>query len=151
VISERQLKRKINDWKLGKNVKSHEMIFIARKTQQRAAIGKNTIFRVRGKSVEPSKIERWEKRCGDVFLNDTPASIAISCKLDYCSFLNPTNLVLVAVPSTPSGTYLRAQTFYFGAFSISPQSQQTVFEAIEYLGSSKPLISSKRKNRLLWP
>jgi hypothetical protein len=72
VSSERQLKRKIKDWKLGEKVKGDEMKIVARKIQQRAAIGKDTAFRVRGQPVHPCKIERWQKRCGMVHLNDHP-------------------------------------------------------------------------------
>jgi len=83
IFSERQLKRKIKDWKLEKNVKSDEMKVIVRKIQQRAAIGKNTAFRVRGQPVDPSKIERWQNRCGEVDLNDFPSP---SCKFQSISF-----------------------------------------------------------------
>jgi len=78
--SERQLKRKIKNWKLEKNVKGDEMKFIARKIHQRAAIGKNTAIRVRCQPVDPSKIERWQKRCGGMQLNDSPASGELSRK-----------------------------------------------------------------------
>lgn len=64
--SERQLKRKIKDWKLDKNVKLAEMKVIVAKKQQRAAIGKSTTFRVRGQPVTPAKIDRWQKRSGEV-------------------------------------------------------------------------------------
>ena len=83
IFSERQLKRKIKDWKLEKNVKSDEMKVIVRKIQQRAAIGKNTAFRVRGQPVDPSKIERWQNRYGEVDLKGIPPS---SCKFQLMSF-----------------------------------------------------------------
>jgi hypothetical protein len=65
--SERQLKRKIKDWKLEKKVKGDEMKVIVQKMQQR--VGKNTTFRVRGQTVEPAKIQRWQKRTETL---DTP-------------------------------------------------------------------------------
>lgn len=48
------------------------MKIVARKIQQRAAIGKDTAFRVRGQPVGPWKFERWQKGCGMVHLNDHP-------------------------------------------------------------------------------
>jgi hypothetical protein len=101
MFSERQLKRKVKDWKLEKNVKSVEMRYIVRKTQQREALGKSTIFRVRGQPVDPSKIERWQKRCGEVQLNNGPASLVLSRKLKTSASITETDN-FIAAPSTPS-------------------------------------------------
>ena len=56
------------------------MKIIVQKIHQRAAFGKSTTFRVRGQPVDPAKIERWQKRCGVVYLNDSPAPFAFSRK-----------------------------------------------------------------------
>jgi hypothetical protein len=95
------LKRKIKDWKLEKNVKSVEMRYIVRKTQQREAIGKSTIFRVRGQPVDPSKIERWQKRCGEVQLNNDSTSLELLRELQPSASNTETDII-IAAPSTPS-------------------------------------------------
>lgn len=77
-ISERQLKRKIKDWKLEKKVKGDEMKFITQKTQQR--VGKKTTFRVRGQIVEPAKIQRWQKRSGTLSATSIPTALPASRK-----------------------------------------------------------------------
>ena len=59
---ERQLKRKVADWQLDKNVKGHEMRAIVRKQKRLQLKGKNAAFRVRGLAVPQHKIDRWEKR-----------------------------------------------------------------------------------------
>ncbi|KAH7418471.1 hypothetical protein BKA64DRAFT_635595 [Cadophora sp. MPI-SDFR-AT-0126] len=62
IATPRQLKRKIGDWSLDKNLKAAEMKVILRKMEQRRQEGKETSFRVRGQYVEPAKINRWMKR-----------------------------------------------------------------------------------------
>jgi tetratricopeptide (TPR) repeat protein len=99
--SERQLKRKIKDWKLEKNVKSNEMRVIVRKIQQREAIGKSTTFRVRGQPVDPLKIERWQKRCGEVRLNNDLTSPILSRKFKLSASKAKVDII-IAAPSTPS-------------------------------------------------
>lgn len=64
VVSERQLKKKIDDWKIAKNVQSSEMTFIVHKQHQRTLARKPTTFRARGQPVNPDKIVRWQKRYG---------------------------------------------------------------------------------------
>jgi hypothetical protein len=59
---ERQYKRRIKDWGLDKNLKNCEMKAIVRKQQRRTAEGKRSVFEVKGRQVEPSKIERARKR-----------------------------------------------------------------------------------------
>ncbi|PVH72122.1 TPR-like protein [Cadophora sp. DSE1049] len=65
IVNERQLKKKIEDWKIAKNVQSSEMEFIVRKQKQRTMTRTSTHFRVRGQPVEPGKISRWQKRSGN--------------------------------------------------------------------------------------
>ncbi|KAL2074680.1 hypothetical protein VTL71DRAFT_8459 [Oculimacula yallundae] len=64
VVTERQLKSKIDGWKIAKNVQSFEMGYIVQKKHQRALARKPTNFRVRGQPVPPEKIVRWQKRSG---------------------------------------------------------------------------------------
>ena len=60
---ERQYKRRIKDWGLdNKHLKNCEMKAIVRKRQQRTAEGKKSVFEVKGHQVEPSKIDRAQKR-----------------------------------------------------------------------------------------
>ena len=73
---ERQLKRKIAEWKLDKNVKGQEMKIIVQKQQQRRANGKETDFRVRGQPIAQAKIDRWQKQTArqsstSIYLEDT--------------------------------------------------------------------------------
>ena len=62
--SERQLKKKIDDWKIAKNVQSSEMNFIAHKQYQRTLAKNPTNFRARGQPVKAEKIVRWQKSHG---------------------------------------------------------------------------------------
>lgn len=60
---QRQYKRKIKLWHLDKNVKNTEIQFIVYKQKKRKILqDKDTIFRVRGRAVEPEKIARTVKR-----------------------------------------------------------------------------------------
>jgi hypothetical protein len=57
---DKQLKTKVAQWRLEKNIKKHEMAAIVRKQQQRKATdNKDSAFRVRGREVEASKINRF--------------------------------------------------------------------------------------------
>lgn len=62
--SERQYKRKITEWHLDKNVKDSEVRYIIQVQSSRARLGKETTFRVRGRAVPSSKIERFRQRKG---------------------------------------------------------------------------------------
>ena len=101
VLSERQLKRKIKDWNLEKNVKGDEVKVIVRRIRQRAATGKSTIFRMRGLPMDPAKIERWQKRSGTLLSSTdatfTPYSRKLyadrvpydePCRIDYSCPIN---------------------------------------------------------------
>jgi hypothetical protein len=64
---ERQLKRKIKDWGIDKNIKTNEMKAIVRKRMERKVMeDKESAFRVRGRNIAPAKIRRWEDRQRDV-------------------------------------------------------------------------------------
>lgn len=61
--SERQYKTRISQWALEKNVKFDEMKAIVRKYQERKVQeGKDTLFRVRKRPVDPKKISRFIKK-----------------------------------------------------------------------------------------
>ncbi len=63
--SVRQYKRRIKDWGFDtKYFKHGEMKAIVRKHRQRVAEGKKSMFEVKGRQVEPNKIERADKRYG---------------------------------------------------------------------------------------
>ncbi len=56
---------KISEWRLDKNVKDSEMRAMIRKASKRKfREDKDSLFRVRGREVEPEKIERFKKRKG---------------------------------------------------------------------------------------
>lgn len=55
-------KTKITQWGLDKKNKENDILAIVRKTTQRAAVGKKSIFRVRGRVLDPDEIERYLKR-----------------------------------------------------------------------------------------
>ncbi|KAH7357318.1 hypothetical protein BKA66DRAFT_552991 [Pyrenochaeta sp. MPI-SDFR-AT-0127] len=76
----RQYRLRISQWKEDKNIKSEEMVAIVRKRQYRKLNEPNKgeqIFTVRGRTVEPDKINRWMKR-NDVLETSVyaPSSVA---------------------------------------------------------------------------
>ena len=62
--TERQYKRKINKWRLDKYVKDEEMRAIVTRKTERQQQGKESAFFVRGRLVEPRKIDRFCLRKG---------------------------------------------------------------------------------------
>ena len=80
--SQRQLKRKISEWHLDKNVKGPEMKSIVRKQARLKIKGKTVAFRVRGRAVAQNKINRWEKRPGNSQAAFITQQVAGSRKLE---------------------------------------------------------------------
>lgn len=81
------------------------MRIIVRKIQQWEAIGKSTIFCVRGQPVDQLKIERWQKRCGEVKSKDYSASSRVSsrmCKVPKRVAKAEVAMATLSAPSTPS-------------------------------------------------
>ena len=71
--SEKQYKRKFSQWKVEKNMKSHEAEAMIRIQSERAqGLGKDTAFRLRKRPVPPEKITRYAKRRKLSQANDTP-------------------------------------------------------------------------------
>jgi hypothetical protein len=92
--SERQYKRRIGKWGLDKNVKKSEMRAIVRKQQSRIGDDKESAFRVRGREVEPLKIQRWMKQHGqEDALSPSPSSprpgVYFGLVFCFISFLPP--------------------------------------------------------------
>ncbi|TGO47402.1 hypothetical protein BCON_0279g00010 [Botryotinia convoluta] len=58
----RQYKRRIEQWKLDKNIKENDMRVILRKDLKRKREGKNSEFRISGREIEPKKIQRFAQR-----------------------------------------------------------------------------------------
>ncbi|CZS99894.1 uncharacterized protein RAG0_08167 [Rhynchosporium agropyri] len=56
IVNERQLKKKIDDWEIGKNVQGSEMTFIAQKQYQRTLARKPIDFCVRAVPSTPSDV-----------------------------------------------------------------------------------------------
>jgi hypothetical protein len=82
INSERQLKRKISDWKLDKKVKGHEMKSIVRKQARLKLKGKIAAFTIRGQPVPQHKIVRWEKTPGNCQVDEIAQQLADSRKLE---------------------------------------------------------------------
>lgn len=59
---QRQLKRRITEWHLNKNVKDFEMRNLLRKQSRHLSRGKKSIFFIRGRQVDHRKIERFSRR-----------------------------------------------------------------------------------------
>ncbi|KAM0136778.1 hypothetical protein ACHAO1_004337 [Botrytis cinerea] len=58
----RQYKRRIEQWKLDKNIKESDMRVILRKDLKRKREGKKSEFRISGREIEPKKIQRFAQR-----------------------------------------------------------------------------------------
>lgn len=61
-LRDRQYKRRIKQWGLGKNIKDADLRFMAQTRLRRKSCGKDTIFRFRHHPVEPQKIDQYIKR-----------------------------------------------------------------------------------------
>jgi hypothetical protein len=59
--SERQLRMRMKNWKIRKRLNSSEMSFIVACAKQRADLGQETAFLVRGSEVSREKINRFTK------------------------------------------------------------------------------------------
>ncbi|MCJ1247032.1 hypothetical protein MMC30_004243 [Trapelia coarctata] len=55
-------KNKITQWGLDKKNKENEIVAFIRKTTQRAAVGKKSVIRIRGRVLDPEEAERYLKR-----------------------------------------------------------------------------------------
>ncbi|KAK3178570.1 hypothetical protein OEA41_000707 [Lepraria neglecta] len=60
--TERQYKRRIAQWHLDKKIKDDEMRIMLRKRKQRKRKGKKSIFTIRGRRVNPKKMEQLSPR-----------------------------------------------------------------------------------------
>ncbi|KAF7955624.1 hypothetical protein EAE96_004550 [Botrytis aclada] len=58
----RQYKRRIEQWKLNKNIKENDMRVMSRKDLKRKREGKNSEFRISGREIENKKIQRFAQR-----------------------------------------------------------------------------------------
>ncbi|KAI9640193.1 hypothetical protein NHQ30_011430 [Ciborinia camelliae] len=58
----KQYKRRIEQWKLDKNIKENDMKVILRKNLKRKREGKESEFSISGRDVEPQKIQRFAQR-----------------------------------------------------------------------------------------
>ncbi|KAL6239297.1 Clr5 domain-containing protein [Aspergillus navahoensis] len=61
---EKQYKDRLSSWNIRKNIKAKEVRIMYRKQQKRAAIGKQTVFRVAGQKVDTKRIARFVRRYG---------------------------------------------------------------------------------------
>ena len=68
--TEKMYKSRFDKWGLQKNCKSNEMKAIARKKVERDAIGKASLFRVRGRPVEIEEVLRYFKRKSHLSLQE---------------------------------------------------------------------------------
>ena len=72
LFRERQYKRRIAQWHLDKKVKDDEMRIMLRNQKQRKREGKKSIFTIRGRRVNPKKIEQFSHR--DVSWKDSQSN-----------------------------------------------------------------------------
>ncbi|KAK5050357.1 hypothetical protein LTR84_003638 [Exophiala bonariae] len=81
--TERQIKRKIKEWNLDKNIKDEEMRMILQHKQFRNDnYGKDSIFYVRGRLVDYKKIQRFIQRKGSASLSVLPDRSLLSLPED---------------------------------------------------------------------
>ncbi|KAL5001638.1 Clr5 domain-containing protein [Aspergillus recurvatus] len=69
--SEKQYKDRLSSWNIRKNIKAKEVRIMYRKQQQRAAVGKQTVFRVAGQKVDTKRIARFVRRYGTNIDNES--------------------------------------------------------------------------------
>src|SRR5438045_3198572 len=69
-------KSRIKTWSFAKNIRKSEMLAISRKMANRNAAGKKSIFKVRGRQVDPSDVERYLKR-NNLDSNDIEGAAAV--------------------------------------------------------------------------
>ncbi|KAL4744192.1 Clr5 domain-containing protein [Aspergillus similis] len=69
--SEKQYKDRLSSWNIRKNIKAKEVRIMYRKQQKRAAIGKQTVFRVAGQKVDTKRIARFVRRYGTNIDNES--------------------------------------------------------------------------------
>ncbi|KAL4814117.1 Clr5 domain-containing protein [Aspergillus spinulosporus] len=68
---EKQYKDRLSSWNIRKNIKAKEVRIMYRKQQKRAAIGKQTVFRVAGQKVDTKRIARFVRRYGTNIDNES--------------------------------------------------------------------------------
>ncbi|KAL4752124.1 Clr5 domain-containing protein [Aspergillus terricola var. indicus] len=68
---EKQYKDRLSSWNIRKNIKAKEVKIMYRKQQKRAAIGKQTVFRVAGQKVDTKRIARFVRRYGTNIDNES--------------------------------------------------------------------------------
>jgi hypothetical protein len=62
VLRRRQFYRKINEWGYEKNIKDKEMRTLVQDLSQRINNEEHLALELRGREVDPLKIQRWQKR-----------------------------------------------------------------------------------------
>ncbi|KAF4628255.1 hypothetical protein G7Y89_g9901 [Cudoniella acicularis] len=75
--TKRQYNRRISQWGLDKNIKDSEVRWIAQKQKRRAVEEKDTVFKVRGREVDPDRIARaikWKRISDEVLLSNIQAA-----------------------------------------------------------------------------
>ncbi|KAL4902616.1 Clr5 domain-containing protein [Aspergillus multicolor] len=113
--SEKQYKDRLHSWNVRKNIKNKEVKVMYRKQQKRAAIGKQTVFRVAGQKVDSKRIARFVRRYGPNF-DTEPRSAEVSRDGEespepYMSYYTPepderpTSLSLSPHPENPPHPY----------------------------------------------
>lgn len=115
-------KDRIKEWGLDKNNKEHEMAAILRKKTQRAAVGKQSLLKVRGRTISLEEIQRYfrhkgitlDKACARHAGASTPPGI--SCSTPPLSPM--LSLSVPRSPTTPRSLVSRILESLFSPFSV---------------------------------
>lgn len=126
--SERMYKTRISKWALDKNLKAHDVMVIYRMNHARAMIGKRSIFTVRGRPMEYSRIEQYLRRDPSIIarinndedLAEIPADYARNAGIT-CSTPAPSP---TASPSLRPASLSHGPTMAYGSYSGYTQPAQ---------------------------
>jgi hypothetical protein len=104
----RMYKCKITKWGLDKKNKKHEVLALLRLQAQRSAIGKSSVFELRGRPVDNKAIQRYQKRKGitirDVVMPLIPQGVGAPALRCTTPPLKDRSLTLSRTPIIPSST-----------------------------------------------
>ena len=134
-----QYKKKITEWGLDKKSKESEIRAILRKRNQRAAVGKESVFLIRGRIKEPGEIERYLKRkplsFGAEQAQTAPTPPELEC---FTPIEIPTSPRTPEVFSVPESILIKLQDYVRGSFDAEIWfSQSRTSDLVSVKGSLK--------------
>ncbi|EMR67349.1 hypothetical protein UCREL1_5651 [Eutypa lata UCREL1] len=95
--SAKMYKTHIKKWGIDKNMKARDAIEIVRQQKARAAMGKSSVVYVRGRRVEPSKMQQYLHRVSEAVANEILLNTADDTVTDLSLYSNAR--VIVRTPS----------------------------------------------------